>query len=160
MWICWLLTRHHAEMSRNGKSDVVHRLMITHPPPPIPAIARATISISIEGAKPHRIVPEPGNMSGSGPCCIFRILPNRVRAMSSAPFRPRISDKRPQTPKSQRPCLESSVSYIPYSGVKQQTDNRYDVPMYEDWLNLLKEPPIGAKRVATMVPLPKTNSLV
>lgn len=31
----------------------------THPPPPIPATARAAISASIEGAIPQKIVPDP-----------------------------------------------------------------------------------------------------
>lgn len=31
----------------------------THPPPPMPAIARAMISPSIEGARPHKNVPTP-----------------------------------------------------------------------------------------------------
>jgi hypothetical protein len=60
------------------------------PPPPIPAMARAKMSVSIEGARPHAIVPEP----------------NRVKARSIAPFRPKMSDNRP------------------YKGVKQQTERR------------------------------------
>lgn len=31
----------------------------THPPPPMPAIARAMIRPSIEGASPHKNVPTP-----------------------------------------------------------------------------------------------------
>jgi len=67
----------------------------TDPPPPIPATARAAIKAPIEGAKPHSMVPDP----------------NKDRASNIAPFRPRMSAKRP------------------YRGVKQQTDSRYDVPM-------------------------------
>lgn len=36
--------------------------------------------------------------------------------------------------------------------MKQQTESKYAVPMYEDWLALLKSLPIGVSKVATMVP--------
>lgn len=38
---------------------IVEELRLPHPPPPIPAMARAAMSASIDGARPQSIVPEP-----------------------------------------------------------------------------------------------------
>lgn len=45
----------------------------------------------------------------------------------------------------------------PYKGVKQQTDNRYDVPIYDDRFEALNSLPIGVRRVATTVPIQKNE---
>ena len=61
--------------------------------------------------------------------------PNSDNANSNAPLRPRMSDS------------------LPYNGVKQHTDSKYEVPMYEDWFDRLKNAPIGESNVATIVPV-------
>lgn len=60
--------------------------------------------------------------------------PNKDNAKSIAPLRPRMSDS------------------LPYNGVKQHTDSKYAVPMYDDWFDRLKYAPIGESKVATIVP--------
>lgn len=74
-----------------------------------------------------------------------------------APFLPRISESRPV-------CLErlnigKNWDHSPYSGVKQHTDRRYAVPIYDDWLDLLKSLPMGVKSVATIVPVDDDSEL-
>jgi len=61
----------------------------------MPAIARATMRMSIDGAMPHSSVPDPNNDN----------------ANSMAPLRPMMSDN------------------LPYNGVKQHTESKYEVPM-------------------------------
>jgi len=70
----------------------------TDPPPPIPATARAAIKAPIEEARPHNIVPDPeANPSPYTPKKDISVIPNRVSASNIAPFRPRISAKRPRS---------------------------------------------------------------
>ena len=68
--------------------------------------------------------------------------PNNDRANSIAPLRPRMSES------------------LPYNGVKQHTESKYVVPMYEDWFDRLKYAPIGENSVATIVPVVVCMQLV
>ena len=79
---------------------------LAHPPPPIPAMARAAMSTCIDGARPQSIVPDPRTEYKGRKFEEIKCLPNKERAKSMAPFLPSMSDSRP------------------YKGVKQQTDKR------------------------------------
>lgn len=61
-------------------------------------------------------------------------MPKRLNASKIAPLRPMMSHSRP------------------YIGVKQQTDNKYEVPNQLAMFDFSKELPISVRRVATMVP--------
>lgn len=131
-----------------------HSSTNAYPPPPIPAIARAAISISMEGVNPHRTVPEPGNVSG--PCkCHFSETDWRDSEQGAMRLFGREYLTNDLYSKKWELITVKEFQCTPYSGVKQQSDRRYDVPMYDDWLTLLKEAPIGVKRVATIVPWQK-----
>lgn len=48
---------------------------------------------------------------------------------------------------------------LPYRGVKQHTDSKYEVPIYDDWFEALNSLPMGASNVATTVPSRILNCL-
>ena len=108
------------------------------PPPPTPAIPRAAMSVPMDGAIPHPIVPS-----------VKREVASRHEAL-----RPMMLQSRPycrqMTGSQSRATLEDELVRLT-SGVKQQTESRYAPPSQDDRCAASKSDPIALTRVATIV---------
>ena len=69
-----------------------------------------------------------------------------------APFRPSISARRPVNNAKLVWFFPHLPEKLPYKGVKQHTDSKYEVPIYDDWFEALNSLPMGVSNVATTVP--------